>query len=220
MLTQIILVAHITVLGYWLGAELIINSTYRRVAFGSDLPFAERTRWMEHVMGADQHVRYALALQAGLGFILADQFGYIPGGSALDWTVAGLTLVWLAFIELTHRLRGRAAGKWLAAADRGTRYVLIALLIMMSVGLVGGGWAMPLWLRVKLSLFAAVVACGVGIRLVLLRHFRTWSVMARHGLTAQINAVIRQVYFQGTLILVILWMFIASIVTVSIWRPT
>jgi hypothetical protein len=219
LLIQIMLVAHIAVLGYWLGSELVINSTYRRIALGSELPFSERTRWMEHVMNLDQHVRYALALQAGLGFMLADQLGYIPGGRAGSWTVAGLTGVWLAFIELTHRMRGRAAGQWLGKLDRATRYGVISVLLMIGVRLVGRGWEMPGWLRVKLLLFGAVVACGVAIRLVLLRHFRVWSVMAKHGPTAQADALVRQTYVQGTLILVALWTLITSIVVVSIWKP-
>ena len=80
MLISVLLVAHIAVLGYWLGSELVINSTYRYVAYGRHIPFAERNRLMEHVMHVDQHVRYALVLQAGLGFGLATLYGMIPGG--------------------------------------------------------------------------------------------------------------------------------------------
>jgi hypothetical protein len=74
-------VLRIAVLGYWLGSELVINSTYRLVAFGDRLPFDERTRLMEHVMDVDQHVRYALVLQAALGTALAALYGLVPGGA-------------------------------------------------------------------------------------------------------------------------------------------
>lgn len=219
MLLPIALVAHIAVLGYWLGAELVINSTYRRVAYGSALPFAERTRCMEHVMDADQHVRYALVLQAGLGFILAALYGYVPGGRSTAWAVAIVAALWLTFVELTHRLRRRPVGKWIAAIDRRTRYVLIVLLLTISAGYIGGGWEMPLWLRVKLALFAGVMGCGVGIRLALLTHFRTWAIMASDGPTPHTNEIVRRVYIRGTLILAILWLLIAAIVCVSIWKP-
>lgn len=59
-----ILVFHIAVLGYWLGSELVINSTYRYVSYSRNMPFDERQRLMDHVMVVDQHVRYALVLQA------------------------------------------------------------------------------------------------------------------------------------------------------------
>ena len=80
MFEQALLVAHIAVLGYWLGSELVINATYRYVSCADAMPFAERDRLMEHVMHVDQHVRYALVLQAALGTALAVTYGYIPGG--------------------------------------------------------------------------------------------------------------------------------------------
>jgi hypothetical protein len=52
------------------------------------LPFAERDRLMDHVMDVDQHVRYALVLQAGLGTMFAAAYGYFPGGTTLAWAAA------------------------------------------------------------------------------------------------------------------------------------
>ena len=43
-------------LGYWLGSEFVINSTYRYVSYSDRMPFEERSRLMEHVMHVDQHV--------------------------------------------------------------------------------------------------------------------------------------------------------------------
>ena len=67
MLIQAVLVAHIIVVGYWLGSDLVINSTFRYVSRTASLPFEERERLMDHVMDVDQHVRYALILQVWLG---------------------------------------------------------------------------------------------------------------------------------------------------------
>lgn len=216
---EILRVAHIAVLGYWLGSELVINSTYRYVSYGSAIPFPERQRLMEHVMHVDQHVRYALVLQAGLGFALAALYGYVPGGSTVAWTAGILAALWLGFVELVHRLRHRPLGKSLGAIDRGSRYLFMVLLVALAIGLIGGAWEMPLWLRLKLALFAGVMASGVGIRFALIAHFRTWSVMARDGPTDETNAVIRRTYVNATSILVLLWVFIAAIVAVSIWKP-
>lgn len=219
MLLHVLLVAHIVVLGYWLGCELVINSTYRYVSYGGGIPFAERNRLMEHVMDADQHVRYALVLQAGLGFTLATLYGYVPGGSTTAWTIGILAVLWLAFVEIVHRVRHGAAGKSIAAFDRWSRYPLMALLVALALGLIGNGWNLPLWLRLKLGFFACVMACGVGIRLALISHFRTWAVMAREGPNDGTNAIIRKAYLRGTSVLVLLWVFIAAIVTVSVWKP-
>lgn len=220
MLLHILLVTHIAVLGYWLGSELVINSTYRYVSYGSDIPFDARDRLMDHVMHVDQHVRYALVLQAGLGFTLAVLYGYVPGGTGTAVAIGVFAAIWLGFVELVHRMRHRPRGKRLAAFDRRSRYVLLACLVAIALGVLGHDWNMPLWLRIKLGLFACVIASGVGIRLALIDHFRTWAVMAREGPSAATNAIIRRTYWRATGVLVMLWVFIATLVTVSVWKPS
>lgn len=219
MLLTVLLVAHIAVLGYWLGSELVINSTYRYVSYGRHVPFAERSRLMEHVMHVDQHVRYALVLQTGLGFALATGYGMIPGGEPLLWAIGTATVAWLGFVEAVHRLRHSAIGKTLGAIDRGSRYVFMAALLALAFGLLGGAWELPLWLRLKIGLFAGVMASGVGIRLALISHFRTWAVMASEGPSDTSNAIIERTYVRATAVLVLLWLFIAAIVVVSVWKP-
>lgn len=219
MLITALLVAHIAVLGYWLGSELVINSTYRYVCYGRHIPFAERSRLMEHVMHVDQHVRYALVLQAGLGFALATGYGLIPGGDPLLYAIGIATLVWLGFVEAVHRLRHSSIGKPLGAIDRASRYVFMAALLALALGLLGGSWELPLWLRLKIGLFACVMACGVGIRLALISHFRTWAVMTIEGPSDTTNAIIQRTYLRATAVLVLLWVFIAAIVVVSVLKP-
>lgn len=219
MIASWLLVAHITVLGYWLGSELVINSTYRYVCYHDEMPFPDRSRLMDHVMKVDQHVRYALILQAGLGTAIAALYGYIPGGTTLAILAGIVGAIWLGYVEVTHRLRKTPTGKKLAAFDRGSRYVLMALLVAIALGLIGGDWPMPLWLRWKLAFFAGVMATGVGIRIALLSHFRTWAIMAREGPTDETNAIIRRTYVRATAVLLLLWVFIAAIVVVSLWKP-
>lgn len=219
MWLKILLVVHITVLGYWLGSELVINSTYRYVARSASMPFAERGRLMQHVMHVDQHVRYALVLQAGLGFALAAVIGYIPGGMAAAWASLVLCALWLGWVEAVHRLRHSGAGARLAALDRGSRYLFMALLLALAAGVLGGSWPMSGWLRIKLTLFATVLGCGIGIRLALLRHFRVWAGMARDGASDEGNAAILAISCQATAVLAVLWACIAAIAVLSVWKP-
>lgn len=219
MTTTWLLVLHIAVLGYWLGSELVINSTYRYVSYSGDMPFGERQRLMDHVMVVDQHVRYALVLQAMFGTMLAAAYGLVPGGEGLITSAAVIGVAWLAFVEAVHRLHKTRIGKTLAAIDRGSRYGLIVVLLGLASGLLGGDWSMPLWLRLKLGLFAGVISCGVGIRFALIAHFRTWALMARDGVTPERNAVIERTYVRATAVLVLLWVFIAAIVVVSVIKP-
>lgn len=215
-----LLVLHIAVLGYWLGSEFVINSTYRLACYADDMPFEQRDRLMHHVMDVDQHVRYALVLQASLGVMLAASYGYVPGGTPVVTAAAIFGICWLGFVEMVHRLRGNPVGHLLGRVDRLSRYLLMAALILVAAGLVGGHWPMPLWLRWKLAAFAGVMACGVGIRIALIGHFRTWSLMAGSGATPAYNADIRRTYQNATAVLVLLWGFILAATVLSVVKPT
>jgi hypothetical protein len=219
MMLQALLVAHIAVLGYWLGSELVINSTYRYVSRSAGMPFAERDRLMEHVMDVDQHVRYALVLQAGLGTILGAQYGYFPGGDALAWTAAILMAAWLALVEVTHRRRATPAGRRLAAFDRGLRWAAVALLVTLSVAALSGRAPVAPWLAWKLLAFAGVIACGLAIRFALMRFYRNWEVIRREGSSEAREREVRAVYAQATGVLGLLWAFIAVITMLSIAKP-
>jgi hypothetical protein len=218
MLVHVLLVAHIAVLGYWLGSELVINSTYRYVTRARAMPVPERTRLLDHVMDVDQHVRYALVLQFTLGFCLLSLYGWSPMGPSGAWLYAGLGGAWLLFVELTHRWRAGATGRRLATLDRALRYGLMAALVLFAARiLVLGG--LPAWLGWKLLCFVAVMGCGVGIRLVLIRYFRAWRVLESEGSGDAIEARLTRLYWQATAVLGLLWVFIALAVYLSVAKP-
>ena len=183
------------------------------------MPFDERNRLMDHVMDVDQHVRYALVLQAGLGLALAGLLGYLPGGSTLLYAACAGALCWLALVEISHRARKTGTGASLASLDRGLRYGLIAALAAAALAATTGHLPLPRWLSWKLLAFAAVVACGLGIRLALVRFFEVWADIARYGTTPTKERAIRHIYVQATAILGLLWVGIAAIVALSILKP-
>jgi hypothetical protein len=219
MLIHTLLVAHIAVLGYWLGSEFVINQGFRYVCRASSLETAERERLLDHVMDVDQHVRYALALQFTLGFALAFLMRYLPGGSsaAVAFGIAGA--LWLALIETVHRLRKSAPGRTLASVDRWIRYLLMAALAAAAAGAWMDLIPMRGWLAAKLLCFAGVMACGVGIRLSLLPLFRAFDTLRSSGSTPALERRIRRHYVESTSILAGLWVFIAAMTFLSIWKP-
>lgn len=218
MLHNLLLVAHIAVLGYWLGSELVINSTFRYVSFSAGMPVAERSRLMEHVMEVDQHVRYALVLQFALGFVLALRLGWLPGGAVGTFALGVAALAWLALVEFTHRLRHAAAGVRLAAVDRGLRYVVMAGLAVVGVAALADALPAPGWLAVKILLFAAVMGCGVGIRFALTGWFASWRALLSAGGGEAHEQALRRGYWRATAILIGLWVCIAAIVVLSVTR--
>jgi hypothetical protein len=219
MLIEALLAAHIIVVGYWLGSELVINSTYRMVSYADTMPFAERARLMDHVMHADQHVRYALVLQAMLGTVLAVLLGYLPGGSLPAGMAALLGICWLALVEFTHRLRKRPAGIVLAKLDRSIRYGMIGLLAASAIAILSAAITVPQWLAWKLFAFAGVIACGLGIRFFLIDFFRVWKGLETEGSNAERETTLRRIYVGATSVLGLLWVLIGVIVVLSVWKP-
>ncbi|NKB45736.1 MAG: hypothetical protein GKS03_15810 [Alphaproteobacteria bacterium] len=219
MLETILLVAHITVLGYWLGSEFVINSGYRYVCRTSSLPFEERNKLMDHVLNVDQHVRYALILQIGLGTALAALYGYFPGGSTTAMAAGIGTVVWLGFVEYIHHARKEPVGATLGMIDRSSRYGLMIGLVIAGTTSLMADSDIPNWLAWKLILFACVMASGVGIRISIIDFYGTWAKIKEHGSTPEYEQSIWHIYKYGTGILIGLWVFIAAIVVLSVWKP-
>ena len=219
MLEDALLVIHIVVLGYWLGAEFVINSGYRYVCRAAAMPFEERNKLMDHVLNVDQHVRYALVLQIGLGATLAALYGYIPGGSTAASGAGIVTIAWLAFVKVTHRKRKDPSSTRLGFADRTIRYLVMIGLIVTGAGALMTNGTLPSWLAWKLILFAGVIACGVGIRYSIIDFYRTWAVIKENGSSEESERSIWHIYTYGTAILIGLWVLIAGIAIVSVWKP-
>ena len=183
------------------------------------MPFDERDRLLDHVLDVDQHVRYALILQAGIGMMLAALLGYLPGGDGLALAAALLCGGWLVLVEFTHRLRKRASGRMLASIDMSVRYALMAALAAAAVAALGGALALPTWLALKLALFAGVIACGLGIRWSIIRYYRDWAALEREGSSVALESRLQRRYWQATTILIGLWVLIGGIVALSVAKP-
>jgi hypothetical protein len=123
---------------------------------------------------------------------------------------------WLVLVELVHRQRKTPFGQKLAAFDRGLRYLLLAGLLSVALGMVGD---LPYWLRLKLAAFAGIIACGVAIRFCLIGHFRAWATMAKDGPTAEGNAMIQQIYVRATATSALLWLCIAAAAALAVFKP-
>jgi hypothetical protein len=213
MSQMILLAIHTVVLGYWLGSDLVINSEYRFIVHRNDLPVAARQEMTDHLMKVDQHVRYALVLQATLGTMLLAGLGLLPANLGGIAFVAGLA--WLGLVEATHRTRKIALGQRLALLDRVVRYAVA--LALLALAATQGDW--PAWLRLKLVLFAGVIGCGLLIRFQLIRHFTVWGEVLAQGSTPGREASLRATYRRATTILACLWLQVFSIAALAVLRP-
>ena len=216
VLLTILQLIHVLVLGCWLGAELLVNSIFRYAVLTVEIPFAERDRMLTQVIKINQLVRYAMILLLATGLCLASLLGYLPFD--FGWVLM-FGLAWMLLIYLGHLLSARKAGRILKMIERDLRLIVIGVLVIVSgLGVLGEAY-LPFWLAVKLFFFAGVIACGLGIRFVLLRLFTVWQRMRQQGATPSDGMASRKIYFQATAVLILLWVLVAAISVLSVFKP-
>ncbi len=100
----------------------------------------------------------------------------------------------------------------------GLSYVLLLVLVGIWLGMITGQLMLQPWLGWKLLCFGGVIASGVGIRLQLVSFFKLWPIIEEKGSTPEREARVQQIYVRATSILVGLWVFIAGMVYLSVWK--
>jgi len=166
--------AHLLCFVYWLGADLGVFYSSRFLQRSDLSPEARRVAG-RIMLGLDQGPRICMTLIAAPGVHMAAQAGWLPLSAVWLAAVWVLSLGWLAMVLLLHfgpRL-GAPPGlaEPLARLDFWFRAVLALGLGTFAIGaLIAPQTAPPVvapWLAAKLLVFAALVGCGLGIRIAL-----------------------------------------------------
>lgn len=205
--------AHVLVMGYWLGSELVINALTHYIARSSSLPAAERMRLWDFLLDVDQHVRNALILSVPLGFTLAAFLGLVPLGGAGLAALWVLSALWFGYMWLVHWRRKTPGGRALAVWDWRLRYLLIVLFAGSALWSLATGRPYPTtWLALKVLLFAGVMACGIAVRHYIREAYRdALPAIAEGRATAEDEATFRRLMARATWALVVLWTLLFTI---------
>jgi hypothetical protein len=220
-LYPLLLVAHVVVMGYWLGSELVINALTHYIARASSLPGAERIRLWDFLLHVDQHVRNAMILSVPLGFSLATLLGLVPLGRVGLVLVWVLSSGWFAYMWLVHLRRATPAGMALARWDWRLRYALILLFAVLGgVSLVTGRPIAARWLALKVLLFSPAIACGIFVRYYIREAYRSvLPAIAADRADAADNALFRLLMVRATGVLVALWAILFAIALLGTLKP-
>lgn len=213
--------AHVLVMGYWLGSELVINAVSHYVVHATSLSGKERIRLWDFVLDVDQHVRNAMIVSVPLGFTLAAYLGVSPitGGWLLGLWIA--SALWLWFMWLVHLRRKLPSGPILAHWDWRIRYVLVAAFAS------AGAWSLATgrpfsarWLALKLVLFAMAISCGLAVRYyVRVAYAGALPAIAADRAGTAENELFRIAINKATWVLVCLWVLLFSIGALGALKP-
>lgn len=174
---------HILLFVYWLGGDL--GTYYASLYIVKDgLSKEQRSTALTIMMGVDQVPRVCMALILAPGIQLAVSMGLfnIPEWSVvLVWMIC---LGWLAMVLAMHFGHGKAFTKPLATFDFVFRLVVIASCSSIALySLLAEGWIIADYLAWKLLMFAVLVACGLGIRVMLKPFIPEFGLMMRNGIS-------------------------------------
>jgi len=213
--------AHVLVMGYWLGSELVINALTHYITRTTTLSGAERMRLWDFLMDVDQHVRNAMIMSIPLGFTLAAFLGLSPitgGWLAALWVASAL---WFWLMWMTHWRRKAPEGRTLAAWDWNVRYVLIAVFGGVGIwSLVSGGPFPAAWLALKILLLAGAIVCGIAVRYYIrLAYQSALPAIAQDRATPADNEEFRVLMVKGTWALVVLWVLLFTIGGLGALKP-
>ncbi|HLG87181.1 MAG TPA: hypothetical protein VKZ79_08290 [Alphaproteobacteria bacterium] len=203
----ILLLLHILLFVYWLGADLgVFYSAWLLV--DPKLTIETRQTVMKIVHFIDLFPRMALVLTLPVGITLALAGGY--ASLPPDWARPVLSFIWvasLAWLTLVIKLYNGVFPR-LLGLDYWIRYAAIAALTVFGVAsLLGHGPVAPgaTWLAAKVLIFAAIVALGLGIRSAFRPFATAFGRLAAHGSTPEVEAAMRRAHARVRPVVLSLW---------------
>lgn len=156
---------HLLAFVYWLGGDLGTFFSSRFVV-DSKLSPAQRTTALKIMLGCDQGPKLAMPLIFALGYSMSTRLNLIQAPAALEWLVWLIALIWFANVNYLYFTANQAAKARLSQIDLWLRVFVVLVLLAVSVlSLLGSGPIAAGWLALKIAIFAALVACGIWIRI-------------------------------------------------------
>ena len=165
-LNSILLIIHITLMGYWLGGDLGVYLSANRVADAS-LNLDERLRFLKLAMILDMGPRSALILMLPTGFHMTTNYGLVSLSNPnlmLIWIGA---LIWLSLCWAAFLFEDLPVGEIFRKIDLNVRFIMAPIILLIALwGLFSENSEIGLWLSIKLLLFASIITLGITLRMV------------------------------------------------------
>ncbi|WP_372809934.1 hypothetical protein [Litorivivens sp.] len=157
--------AHIVAFVYWLGGDLGTFVASRYVV-NRDIGVEARAIALKIMLACDQGPKMSMPLILPLGLHMAVLMGLLElpaWGLPLIWLLAA---VWLSNVLVLYFNEGKAFTARLSQFDLIFRIVVVTALLLFAVlGLTGDAPIHADWVAWKIIVFAALVGCGIAIRI-------------------------------------------------------
>lgn len=205
MAYELLVVAHIVVIGYWLGTDLAVYYISGAIV-DPDKPTPVRLFAAKVMLLLDMVPRTALIVTLLTGLSLAGA-RWLPPTLIAAWWLWPLMLGWLALTWAVFRLEHAALGHTLALIDFAFRIVVIlACFGLSSVLFAGlGSFAVLPWLAGKLTIMGLIIALGLIIRVQLKPFGPLFTQIAQGQADAATEARLQRLIAQVKIPVWIIW---------------
>lgn len=156
---------HLLAFVYWLGGDLGTFFASRFVA-NPELSPAQRMTALKIMLGCDQGPKIAMPLIFAIGYSMSAAVGFLTAPAWLEGLVWLVALLWFANVNYLYFTDNTEAKARIGQIDLWFRIAVVIGLAAVGVGGLMG--RLPIhaeWLAIKILIFAALVACGVYIRI-------------------------------------------------------
>jgi hypothetical protein len=211
---------HMIVIGYYIGADVVVDQwTWFLIKSAKD-PVEERTRKLKFLLLCDQHPRMGLILFIATGFSVEALAGLSPltaGDLPWLWLIcaAWFAEVWISFLN-----EHTPWGKRIVDADIAWRHLVGGGFLVTGLwSLLGDGPYAPNWMALKYLLLGCLIAGGVSIRFFVRDLARAWPEFIKTGSTPAFEDVIHRTLFTAMKVNWCLWAMFIAMAVLQIWRP-
>lgn len=155
--------AHLIAFVYWLGGDLGTFLASREVINREHSP-ASRQVALKIMLACDMGPKLAMPLILPLGIQLAASGGWLPMSTELLVTTWVLGLYWFGVVMVLFLNEGKPFTASLSRIDFWFRVIVALALAAWVLQALIAGTGMASWVALKLLIFAAMVGCGILIR--------------------------------------------------------
>ena len=183
---------HILAFVYWLGGDL---GTYFSSRFVVDpkLSPAQRGTALKIMLGCDQGPKLCMPLIFSIGFSMSTTLSFIVAPLWAELLVWLVCLAWFANVNWLYFTNNQAAKARVSQFDLSFRVVVVIALGGASVwALLGDNFIRPDWLAWKILVFAALVACGIYIRIQLKPFVSAFGALMTQGSSEAVEQTLQK----------------------------
>jgi hypothetical protein len=178
---------HVVAFVYWLGGDLgtFLSSRY---VVRADISSEARAIALKIMLACDQGPKSCMPLIFPLGLQMAQMSGVTGLPNWVMLLVWVLALVWFANVQYLYFTDNQAGKARVTQFDFGMRLAVIALILLYAgAALLQDQWISADWLAWKMLIFAAMVGCGLVVRVKLRPFVIAFGEMMTSGASAETN---------------------------------